>query len=297
MKKLFAILLVAIMPMSWASETVSVVWPFGPVAATVPVRTMIENHNRTGQSPNLILEFKPGGGGIIATQHVLNSRDPVIYYASAGFFLYNAFAETPAYDINRFIMLKHLCELPVTVASKRYTSMRAIPLDRPVTVATTGTGSSFNLVFRALQKHYPNMIEVPYKTSADGIKDLLGGHVDVIIATPGDTFPLQDNKLAVNLAVTGNSRVRDIPTLKESSIQDTEKSTIGYYFFLDRRFADRADQFQRILDSAVDDNTRAQLEKNHCAISTVPKEKLSGLMKTTSEFWNQQAALVKNQKK
>lgn len=298
MKKTFAAILASlIMPVAWASESVSVVWPFGPVAATLPVRAMIDNHNSTGQSPKLSLEFKQGGGGLVATQHVLNSPEPIIYFAGSGIFLHNAFADKPAYDINRFVMLKHLCDLPLTVASKKYTSMHAVPADRRVTVATTGTGTSFTLVFRALQNQYPNMVEVPYKNSADGIKDLLGGHVDMIIATPGDTFPLQDNGLATNVGVSGTKRVRNIPTLKESLIPNTDKISVSYYFFLDRRFADRAGQFQKILDASINDNVKSIIDKNHCVISTVPNKDLPELMKNTENFVNQQVSAIKNSRR
>lgn len=276
-----------------AKDTLSIIWPFGPVAATLPVRSMIDNHNRTGQSPTLILEFKQGAGGVVATQHVLSSSEPIIYYASAGFFLYNAFAEKQAYDVNKFTTLKHLCDLPVTVASKKFSSMRAIPSDRPVTVATTGTGNGFHLVFKALQRQYPNMIEIAYKSSADGIKDLLGDHVDMIIATPGDTFPLEDNKLAKNIGVTGSSRVRSIPTLTESLIPNTQRLTIGYYFFLDQRFADRAESYRKILDTSVDNNTKEIMAKNHCVPATTSAAQLPGFIQNAQTFWNQQAAAVR----
>ena len=92
--------------------------------------------------------------------------------------------------------------------------------------ASSGTGSSPHLAAELL-KHRTGMqgVHVPYRGSAPGIADLIGGRVDWTVDNLPNVLPqAQAGKLRV-LAVTGRERdpaLPDVPTLREAGVPDCE---------------------------------------------------------------------------
>ena len=92
--------------------------------------------------------------------------------------------------------------------------------------ASSGAGSSPHLAAELL-KHRTGMqgVHVPYRGSAPGIADLIGGRVDWTMDNLSNVLPqAQGGKLRV-LAVTGRERdptLPDVPTLQEAGLADFE---------------------------------------------------------------------------
>ena len=92
--------------------------------------------------------------------------------------------------------------------------------------ASSGAGSSPHLAAELL-KHRTGMqgVHVPYRGSAPGLADLIGGRVDWTVDNLPNVLPqAQAGKLRV-LAVTGRERdpaLPDVPTLQEAGLADFE---------------------------------------------------------------------------
>lgn len=92
--------------------------------------------------------------------------------------------------------------------------------------ASSGTGSSPHLAAELL-KHRTGMegVHVPYRGSAPGIADLIGGRVDWTMDNLPNVLPnAQAGKLRI-LAVTGRERdpaAPEVPTLQEAGLADFE---------------------------------------------------------------------------
>jgi tripartite-type tricarboxylate transporter receptor subunit TctC len=68
-----------------------------------------------------------------------------------------------------------------------------------------------------------SVTNVPYRGAGPAINDLLGGHVDIIIADPPVIYPLVAGKSARALAAFGEARsplLPDVPTTKELGFPD-----------------------------------------------------------------------------
>jgi tripartite-type tricarboxylate transporter receptor subunit TctC len=110
--------------------------------------------------------------------------------------------------------------LPVRSVPQLVALARAQP--GAINYASSGSGSSAQLaaeLFKSLSK--TNLQHVPYKGIAQGLNDLLGGHVQVIFNTAAALLPhIRSGRLRA-LAVTTVKRVPalpDLPTIAESGV-------------------------------------------------------------------------------
>lgn len=93
---------------------------------------------------------------------------------------------------------------------------------------TPGANSSQDFLMKAAMKHHGfELTHVPYKGSAPGIQDLLGGQVAAMVSPVGDALPyLSTGKLRI-IGTSGTQRskfVPDVPTFKEQGFQGMELS-------------------------------------------------------------------------
>lgn len=98
-----------------------------------------------------------------------------------------------------------------------------------LTFATSAAaGQVAGELFKLLSK--TNMVHVPYKGAGPAVVDVVGGSVDLMIASPAGSVPLiKDGKLR-GIAVTGATRLStlpNVPTSRESGYPDFEMH--GWY--------------------------------------------------------------------
>lgn len=89
-----------------------------------------------------------------------------------------------------------------------------------------GANSTQEFVMKAAMKqHGFTLAHIPYKGSAAGMQDLLGGQVAAMFSPVGDSLPyLADGKIRI-LGTSGERRSRftpDVPTFKEQGLQGME---------------------------------------------------------------------------
>ncbi|RZI92390.1 MAG: twin-arginine translocation pathway signal protein, partial [Rubrivivax sp.] len=182
---------------------------------------------------NVLVENKPGGGGVIAYEYVKNSRprDGSLTFLS------------PAYPI---VVTPHIVKnlpydplkdfIPVAITGRSGMSLVLGP-GAPAHIKTLDaylkwarenpklalyaaqTGSSQHLAGSILALVSKTPLEnVSYKGDAPGIQDLLGGHVPATIMPIASALPLLKNNQVRVLAVTRSARSRflpDVPTFTE----------------------------------------------------------------------------------
>jgi tripartite-type tricarboxylate transporter receptor subunit TctC len=271
---------------SVARENIIIAWPFGPVAAHQPFKAMSENATSAQNEFGFIVDFKSGAGGSIAANFVLNNDNALL--ASTSSFYINP-VMNGGYDVNKFKLIDTLCDLPMVVASKKYKSMADIPRDgTPITVGTSGVGTTTHLLVVALQQQIPGIVHVPFQGQAPAITALLGGHVDLTVSLPGDTLQQAEAGNLNILAVSGTTKLNNILTLESLGFANTDKIIVQYYLHarVDNAKADRVAELLRA--SLQKDNVKQILAKNSCIPRSTPVKDLEPTHRFLTKFWRDQ---------
>jgi tripartite-type tricarboxylate transporter receptor subunit TctC len=189
---------------------------------------------------NVIVDNRPGGGTVIATEMV--ARSPADGHTLL--LMANSFTINPAvrsklpYDALRdFAGVSRLATVPVilsvhpSVPAKTFKELIALARARPgeLTYATPGPGTNQHLIGEMLKSMAGiDINHVPYQGGAPATMAVMGGHTSVLIINVTESGPhIQAGKLRA-LAVTSLERsvdFKEIPTVAESGFPGFEAIT------------------------------------------------------------------------
>lgn len=196
----------------FASETVSVVWPFalGNNQSNI-VRTLIDNANKNQTKYQFIFVSKQGAGGAIAANTVLSGKT-MIFANSSSFYLTPLFNKD-AYDVDQFTILSRMCvDRPLVIFSKTLTKLDST---KEITVSVT-PATIQALVPRVINQKNNSFkyLEVPYKSGPDGTLAMLGGVVDASVDWLGAYNSVVSPGNGVNVVgITGARRINNLALL------------------------------------------------------------------------------------
>ena len=97
---------------------------------------------------------------------------------------------------------------------------------KPLTFGSAGVGSPGQLLVELVKMSTGiQAVHIPYKGSSLIVADVIGGHVDFFIASPGVALPQVQGKMLKAIAVDSPQRsayLPDVPTMRESGIANVE---------------------------------------------------------------------------
>ncbi len=194
----------------------------------------------------MIVENRPGGGGMVATAQV--AKGPADGYtlvlgSSSTISVAPATAKNPPYDPTRDLaVVGPIQAVPIVLTASAKTSITsyrefvAQAQARPgrVSVASAGTGTSNHLALELLMKQSGlKLIHVPYKGSGPALIDLVGGQVETMMdQLTASMAHIKEGRLRA-LAVTTRKRsalLPEVPTLSELGLFEYEVSTFTGLF-------------------------------------------------------------------
>lgn len=213
-------------------------WPARPIAVVVPyaaggtvdrVARLVQDGLHTRLSQTVIVDNKPGAGGTIGTGQLARSK-PDGYTVGMVFDGFAAeghiYPKLPYHGQRDLTGVSYMVRSPMVLvvpAAFAYRNLdeyvAATRSTKAVSYASVGPGSSNHLVAEAFfEAAGTNGVHTPYKGGGPAINDLLGGHVDSMIASLPLILPyVQSGKLRA-LAVTSpqrDSRLPSVPALAE----------------------------------------------------------------------------------
>ena len=179
----------------------------------------------------VIIENKPGAGGIVGTEYVVNSKPDgyTFLYASNGAlvtyqFLYKKLSYDPQTSLTPVHGMADSPMLMMVRADAPYKTLAefvdyAKKNPDKMNYFSVGNGSTQHLATELLLKEAGiKMAHIPYKGTSPGLTDLLGGVIDVMFDYAVVMKPQIDAGKLRPLAVTGAKRLAnmpDVPTFAE----------------------------------------------------------------------------------
>ena len=183
----------------------------------------------------MLIQNRPGANGGIASQAVAKSKPDgytLLFGPSAdmagGKFLYKDRPVDPLVD---FVMVAPLNELGFTAVVKKDMNVNSVQelvaylRSRPN--ATFASSNSMSLASALLLQHFTQMklTHVPYKATADAIRDINSGDIDFMFADGPFAIAQAANGQLKMLGVTTPyrfGRAPDVPTMIEAGFKDFE---------------------------------------------------------------------------
>lgn len=218
-------------PKDFPVRPLRLVSPFAPGGNTDMVGRAIAPRLAERLGQNVLVENRPGAGGIIGTNIVAKGTPDghTLLFASGAFTSVAATAAKLPYDAERdFSWVSIVITYPFAVVVRQESPVRniagLIDLARrnpgKLNYASVGNGSVFHLATELFSSMAGvEMTHIPYKGGAEALSELVAGRVDVIFATlTGVHGQVQAGRVRA-IAVASTERTRqwpDVPTVAET---------------------------------------------------------------------------------
>ena len=212
-KTLAAILLATTALAAVARENIIIYYSWGAADTAANFhRVLADESNKIQDRYNFVFDVKPGAGGSIAANHVLNQPNAIVATASA-FFIRPNFFPNESHDVSQYRELFPQCSAPAVITSKKYKTWAEVPVDKPTTIGMSGMGTTTHLIAAQIAKKYPNLIIVPFKSTSEAILSVLSDSTDMAVNFMGDSAQyVETNRLNV-LGATGSKTIGNVRPL------------------------------------------------------------------------------------
>jgi tripartite-type tricarboxylate transporter receptor subunit TctC len=177
----------------------------------------------------VIVENKPGGGAIVATDYVAKSAPDgyTLLMSASGISINPAvYAKLPYDAVNDFVAVSELASFPLIMIVSANSPIKSVAefvahaKANPDKTNYASSSASFQLVTELFkQKTGAPMQVIPYKSANESVLAVISGQVATTIADAGPVMQQVKSGTARALAVATAKRIDDlpdVPTLKEA---------------------------------------------------------------------------------
>jgi len=209
----------AAQPAGYPNHTIRIVVPSPAGGPPDQIARMVATKLADAFGQPVIVENRPGAGGMVGTAHVAKSAPDgyTVLLTTASHTLIPAFTRDVPYDaVNDFTPVTELAEnygqallVRPTLAARTVQDLIALARAQPgrLSYGEAGLGTASHIPAVAmLTAAKIDMLEVPYKGTSEAMTDLLSGRIDMFFIGPQVGRPfVQDGRLRA-LALTGDTR-------------------------------------------------------------------------------------------
>lgn len=238
------LLFLAAATLAWATQSgaqnyptkpIRLLVPFAPGGSTDIVARLFSGPLGQGLGQTVVVDNRPGSGGLIATQETARANADgytMILASGAQMGIGPALHARAGYDpVKDFAHVIHLTDTPLVliahpalpVAGAKELIAYSQANRGKLNTASTGNGTYTHLtleLFKSLTG--ADLTHVPYKGAAPAINDLLGGQVQTMFTVTASAQPYTSSKRLKALGVTSAKRsaaMPDVPTFAEQGVQ------------------------------------------------------------------------------
>jgi tripartite-type tricarboxylate transporter receptor subunit TctC len=298
MKRILAIAMFCLSAAVSAKENITITYAWGPGDSVANYhRTIANEANKVQNKYNFIFDTKPGAGGAIASNYVLKENNNILAHSTAFFVRPNVYPNE-SYDLKLFKEAFVHCMAPMAVSSSKFKTWRDVPTSR-TTVGISGLGVTTHLAALQLQKKYPNMDIIPFKSTTDSMMSMAAGQTDFHIGfiSEAEQWTRENSKVAVSvLGITGTKVVNGYPTLVSEGFPAVfSQMNVGHHLVVPAKFDDAKakeiyDIFAKVSQSQP---VRAAYAVDYCEPQSVKYEDLNKFFAFHTEYWKKLSAGIK----
>jgi tripartite-type tricarboxylate transporter receptor subunit TctC len=300
MKKLLTTLLLAASALTaHARENITIFYAWGPGDSVANYhRTLTAEANKIQDKYNFLFDTKPGAGGAIATNHVLNTPNSVLAHSTA-FFVRPVVYPNESYDLTKFKEQYVHCMAPMAVTSTKYKTVRDVPAN--ASVGISGLGVTTHLAALELKKRYPALNIIPFKSTNDSMLSMVSGQTDLHIGFISEAEQwskenaASDRKVTV-LGITGNKVVNGYqPLVRQGFDASFADMNVGHHLLLPTTVSEeKRKEFHAIFARAAQaQSVRAAYAVDYCEPQTVTYDGLDKFFIFHTNYWKKLASAVK----
>ena len=220
----------AINAADFPSKPIRVIVGFSPGGTTDLIARAVAGVAPEYLGQSLIVINKPGASGTIAAREVAQAKPDGYTLMIAGgseTVSVGHFKKLPYHPINafapitRFVRARMLINCNANAPWKTFKDFVEDAKKNPgkYKYASSGHGGIYHAALLAIcDRAGIKMKHIPYKGGAPGLAALMGGHVDLAVASDAEAWPLVEGGKIRSLTLTSLDRspvMKDVPTLKE----------------------------------------------------------------------------------
>ncbi|HUG58606.1 MAG TPA: tripartite tricarboxylate transporter substrate binding protein [Candidimonas sp.] len=220
---------------TYPDRPIRLVVPYGSGGPTdMLARALAQRMSERLKQP-IVVENKPGAGGIIGVEHVAKSQPDgytLLFTASGTMVINPAMNSTLPYKASDFAPVSSAASYTMFLAVNPKLNFKSLKdlIDYgkanpgKLSYGSAGNGTSNHLAGELLQdKAGVKMIHVPYKGNAPAMTDVIGGNISMMFDLPSTTLPYAKTGQVKLLGTTGQKEDALAP-----DIQPIAKAVPGY---------------------------------------------------------------------
>jgi tripartite-type tricarboxylate transporter receptor subunit TctC len=220
-------------PAKYPVRAIHIIVGFTPGGGNDIIARIVGQKLSEGLGQSVIVENKPGGGAIVATEHVAKSAPDgytLLVGASGAMAINPAVYTKLPYDSTRdFIPVSELASFPLILIINASSPIRSVTelvayaKANPDKTNYSSSSTAFQLVTELFKQRTGAPMEViPYKGANDSVMAVISGQVTATIADAGPVAGQVKGGQVRALAVAAPQRMDDfpdIPTMKEAGAE------------------------------------------------------------------------------
>jgi tripartite-type tricarboxylate transporter receptor subunit TctC len=285
----------------YPNKPIRFIVPFPPGGGTDIVSRLVVNKMTETLGWRIVVDNRAGAGGSVGMEAAANSAPDgytlVMGQTSNLAVNPSLYAKLPYQPLRDFSPVSLVSMIPIVFmvsAKSQYKSVgdlvnAAKAKPGQATFATTGNGTIGHLTGELLQRRAGvKLTHVPYKGSLQAFPDLLGGRIDLFLASLETAIPQVKAGTIRALAVTSLQRapaMPDVPTVAESGYPGFDANTwtgVLVAAKTPRPIIERLNaEITKVLDAP---DIRARLATGGAPVQTGPQA-FTALLKADSEKW------------
>ena len=220
----------------YPTRPIKLVVPYPPGGGADTLARLVSKGMADKLGTPVVIENKPGGNTAIASEYVANQPADgyTLLYVATAFVINPSLYKLRYSTENDFAPVGMVAQIPLIIVTNKQSPIHTVKelIDAAklspgqITYATYGTGSPVHLAGELFQVMTDTkLLHVPYKGSAPGLTDLMGGQVQLAFGSIEPSLLLIRGDKLRPIAVTTAKRIAalpDVPTVAEAGVPGFE---------------------------------------------------------------------------